>query len=106
MIIYGVKTICASVLQAIHYLFTICTMASSPSPPTSSDTEGSIEVNPPHPQPRDNPSKINQLTKSRSMIARFNGSSTRRHAELDDEEGKAQFFLSLLFARYVVVVVI
>jgi len=40
------------------------------------------------------------------MIARFNGSSTRRHAELDDEEGKAQFFLTLLFARYVVVVVI
>ncbi|KAK1733329.1 bestrophin family protein [Skeletonema marinoi] len=74
------------------------TMATSPSPPTSSDTEGSIEVNPPHPQPQDNPSKINQLTKSRSMIARFNGSSTRRHAELDDEEGKAQFFLTLLFA--------
>ena len=25
----------------------------------------------------------------------------RRHAEIDDEEGKAQFFLTLLFQRYV-----
>src|SRR6056300_932589 len=33
---------------------------------------------------------------SLSVSARFNRSKTR-HAELDDEEGKAQFFLTLLF---------
>ncbi len=40
-----------------------------------------------------------QDLKSTLTKSGFTGKSTRRIAEVDDEEGKAQFFLTLLFER-------
>lgn len=80
---------------------------------TSNETEGgseesSLEDNPPPPRRKSNPRRGSLLRSSGtdwrektslSYSKRFTGQSTRRTAEIDDEEGKAQFFLTLLFQR-------
>lgn len=88
-------------------------MTSTTSTPPLSDADNdsnseSFKENPPPPRRRaqDDPRRRGSLkdwreTASMSVEERLPKSATRQIAEIDDEDGKAQFFLTLLFQRCV-----
>ena len=89
------------------------TSSTTTATPTTSEHDGgkdkSEDDNPPRHRPRlslaSSITSINSVDwrekTNMSVSERFPQSSTRQRAEVDDEEGKAQFFLILLFQRYV-----